>query len=295
MPNAALTPEKVRNYQENGFVVLENFLSADELEFWRRSVDEAVANRTGATPAQLAGNKLFDRKEGAAAPGDSGVKKPYYASVFTQSLQLHMDHEGVNSMMLDPDIGKAAATLAGVQGIRIWHDQALIKEPWANPTGWHLDNPYWSFGNEHGPHGGAISLWVALDDATPENGALLFIPGSHKEAEYHRNAGIGENLGELFEVYPEWAAREPVMVPMKAGTASFHSGMTAHGAGANMTSGRRRAMTCGYMPDGATFNGNPNVLPPDYLETINVGDVLDSDELNPLLWRSTGADTAPKL
>ncbi len=81
---------------------------------------------------------------------------------------------------------------------------------------------------------------------------------------------------------------EPVAVPMKAGAASFHSGMTAHGAGANMTPGRRRAMTCGYMPDGATFNGNPNVLPPEYIATLSVGDVLDNDELNPLLWRSAG-------
>ena len=70
---------------------------------------------------------------------------------------------------------------------------------------------------------------------------------------FQRNAGIGENLGELFELYPEWQGRPemaPVAVPMKAGAASFHSGMTAHGAGANMTPRRRRAMTCGYMPDG---------------------------------------------
>ena len=42
------------------------------------------------------------------------------------------------------------------------------------------------------------------------------------------------------------------------------------------------------IPDGATFNGNPNVLPPDYIATLNVGDVLDNDDLNPLLWRSAG-------
>ena len=84
--------------------------------------------------------------------------------------------------------------------------------------------------------------------------------GSHRETEFQRNAGIGENLGELFELYPEWQGRpemEPVAVPMKAGAASFHSGMTAHGAGANMTPGRRRAMTCGYMPDGDLPSRSP--------------------------------------
>ena len=175
-----------------------------------------------------------------------------------------------------------------------------------------------------------MSLWVALDDATLDNGCLLFIPGSHRVTEYHRNAGIGEKLGELFDKYPEWEGRpemEPIAVPMKAGAASFHTGMTAHGAGANMTPRRRRAMTCGYMPDGATFNGNPcvflstimlvfltvrhstssilmfgnallrihrrNVLPPDYLATLSIGDVLDNDNLNPLLWRSAGGN--PRL
>ena len=71
---------------------------------------------------------------------------------------------------------------------------------------------------------------------------------------------------------------------MKAGDCSFHNGLTAHGAGANMTRGTRMAMTCAYMPEGATFNGNPNILPPSYLKTLKKGDVLENDEWNPLLY-----------
>jgi hypothetical protein len=52
-----------------------------------------------------------------------------------------------------------------------------------------------------------------------------------------------------------------------------------------MTPGYRRAMTCGYMPEGSTFNGNKNILPAAYLETLKIGDVLDNDELNPVVWR----------
>ncbi len=54
-----------------------------------------------------------------------------------------------------------------------------------------------------------------------------------------------------------------------------------------MTPGRRRAMTCAYMPDGCSFNGIPNVLPPDYLAKLNVGDVLDNDAQNPLVYSRT--------
>jgi ectoine hydroxylase-related dioxygenase (phytanoyl-CoA dioxygenase family) len=180
--------------------------------------------------------------------------------------------------MLDPALGKLAATLAGVEGIRIWHDQALIKEPWANPTGWHLDNPYWSFSSKQ-----AISIWVALDDATLENGCLYFLPGTHLSARFD-NVGIGQNIGDLFKVYSEWAGLTAVSAPMKAGSCSFHNGLVAHGAGANMTPGRRRAMTCAYMPDGSTFNGKKNVLPDEYVARLKIGDVLENDEQNPLIY-----------
>ena len=71
---------------------------------------------------------------------------------------------------------------------------------------------------------------------------------------------------------------------MKAGSCSFHNGLTIHGAGANMTSGYRRAMTCAYMPDGNTFNGQKNILPDDYVRTLRIGDALANDEQNPLIY-----------
>ena len=58
------------------------------------------------------------------------------------------------------------------------------------------------------------------------------------------------------------------------------------------TPGRRRAMTCGYMPDGCTFNGQANVLPPEYVATLSEGDALDNDGLNPLLYHARGGGAA---
>jgi ectoine hydroxylase-related dioxygenase (phytanoyl-CoA dioxygenase family) len=171
--------------------------------------------------------------------------------------------------------------LAGVDGIRIWHDQALIKQPWANPTAWHLDNPYWSFHSRH-----AISIWVALDDATLENGCLYFLPGTHKLTTYD-NVGIGQNMADIFKVYPDFARIRSVAAPMKAGSCSFHNALIVHGAGANMTPGYRRAMTCAYMPDGSTFNGKKNVLSDEQIARLVVGDVLDDDRQNPLIYHRT--------
>jgi ectoine hydroxylase-related dioxygenase (phytanoyl-CoA dioxygenase family) len=180
--------------------------------------------------------------------------------------------------MLDERIGSMAAKLAGVDGIRIWHDQALIKKPWANPTSWHLDTPFWSFADRR-----ALSIWVALDDATLENGCLFFIPGSQKETTFD-NPGIGKNMDAIFTTYPGFRTAKSVAAPMKAGSCSFHCGLTIHGAHANMTPGQRRAMTCAYMPDGNTFNGIPNVLPAEYLSTLQVGDKLDNNAQNPLIY-----------
>lgn len=269
--NDHLSQRQIDTYQENGFLVIDDFLTEKELEHWRTVVDEAVATR-GKT--KLAGREGQENWQ----EGDS-----YYDRVFVQRINLWQDNTAMRELMLDARLGKMAADLAGVDGIRIWHDQALIKQAWGNPTGWHLDNPYWSFSSRD-----SVSLWVALDDATLENGCLYFVPGTHKTAT-HDNVNIGQNIGDLFRAYPEWAELEAVPAPMKAGACSFHNGLVAHGAGANMTPGSRRAMTCAYMPDGATFNGKSNVLPTTYLASLKEGDVLDNNEQNPLIYSSSKA------
>jgi phytanoyl-CoA hydroxylase len=258
-----LTTKQIDFYHENGFLVIENFLDADELADWRTNTDAAVKER-------------LERKNGMHNQSDTDS---FYAKVFTQCIKLADTHEGMHRLMHDPRLGEVAATLAGIDGIRIWHDQALVKPPYGNPTGWHLDNPYWSFSSPQ-----ALSLWVALDDATLGNGCMWYVPGSHKTARYE-NSGIGPNLADLFNVYPEWTQIAPVACPCPAGSAVFHSGLVAHGAGANMTNKPRRAMTCGYMPDGAVFNGTRNVLPEEYFNTLSVGDVLDNNIVCPLIWK----------
>jgi ectoine hydroxylase-related dioxygenase (phytanoyl-CoA dioxygenase family) len=180
--------------------------------------------------------------------------------------------------MLDNRLGKLASTLAGVNGVRIWHDQALIKRPWANPTSWHLDTPFWSFSDRR-----ALSIWIALDDATVENGCLYFIPGSHLVTTYE-NPGITKNMNAVFNFYPQLAKKLPFCAAMKAGSASFHNGLCIHGAGANMTPGFRRAMTCAYMPDGCTFNGIQNILSDEIVKALSVGAPLNNNEQNPLIY-----------
>ncbi|MEM7131142.1 MAG: phytanoyl-CoA dioxygenase family protein [Chloroflexota bacterium] len=276
--NSEITQEQIDFYQENGFVVIDNFLDADELETWRANVDDAVAKRRDLKLV----SQGKDSREWKA--GNS-----YYDRVFVQRINLWQDHDGMRELILDPRIGKMATELAQVDGMRIWHDQALNKQPWANPTGWHLDNPYWSYHSR-----AALSIWVALDDATLQNGCLYFVPGSHKVTSFE-NSKIGENLGDLFEIYPELNGIMPVPAEMKAGSCSFHNGLAAHGAGPNMTPGWRRAMTCGFMPDGSTFNGTKNILSDEQIGKLEIGDVMDDDKQNPLLYHRSKPSLATAL
>lgn len=184
----------------------------------------------------------------------------------------------MKKIMLDERIGQMAAQLSRQDGIRIWHDQTLIKRPWANPTAWHLDTPLWSF-----DHREALSIWVALDDATLENGCLFFVPGSHKKTTFE-NPGITKNMDAVFDFYPQFQQSQSVPAVMKAGSCSFHNGLCIHGAHANMTPGFRRAMTCAYMPDGSLFNGKQNVLSDEQVAKLKVGDPLNDDRQNPLIY-----------
>jgi ectoine hydroxylase-related dioxygenase (phytanoyl-CoA dioxygenase family) len=268
-----LNNDQIQSYRNNGFIVVEDFLTPDELEHWRDAVTTAVRERGG---IKIPGK---DIKVGQA----DGINEDsdYYAKVFDQLLNLWQTSEQVKELMLDQRIGKMAAQLAGVDGIRIWHDQALIKRPWGNPTAWHLDTPFWSFSDKK-----AISVWVALDNATLENGCLFFIPGSHKQTGFNKIT-IGRNMDGIFDVYPELKTAKTVAAPMKAGSCSFHNGLTIHGANANMTSGFRRAMTCAYMPDGNTYNGEPNILPEKYLQSLKIGDILNNNDQNPLIYNAS--------
>ena len=265
-----LTQQQIELYRENGYLLVENFLNEAELSFWRNAVTEAIKQRNG---------RKFANSDSKVGEDDSiNEDSAYFGKVFDQMINLWQTNDDVKKIMLDENIGKMVADLSDWEGTRIWHDQALIKRPWANPTSWHLDTPFWSFSDRR-----AMSIWVALDDATYENGCLYFIPGSYHTTTFD-NPCIGKNMDAVFDFYPQFIKSKSVVVPMKAGSCSFHNGLTIHGAGANMTNGFRRAMTCAYMPDGATFNGIKNILSDEQVSKLNVGDLLNDDMQNPLIY-----------
>ena len=268
-----LTQDQIEYYRRDGCLLYPNFLEPDELKALSDAVDRSVE--------QMGDRRITD--EGADHIADTAREKEsdgWYGRGFLQRLNLYRIDETVRRIMLDPELGKMLCELEGIDGIRVWHDQTLQKRPWDNPTSWHMDCPNWSF---HHPN--AISIWIALDDATIQNGCMYYLPGSHKVAQWEKKGGFSPHVGALFDEYPELTKVYPVPAVLKAGDAGFHNGLTAHGAGPNMSPTMRRGMTCAYMPDGATFNGIQNILSEEYIAGLAVGDTLDDEEQNPLVWK----------
>src|SRR3569833_1479194 len=163
----AISQSQIEFYQQYGYLVVEDFLNDTELGIWREAVSSAMND--------MYGQKIPGRT--GKMEEDDGINKDaeYHNKVFDQMIILWQSSTSVEKLMLDEYIGRMAAQLAGADGIRIWHDQALIKWPWAIPTSWHLDTPFWSFTDRN-----ALSIWVVLVVVSFENGCLFFIHGSQK-------------------------------------------------------------------------------------------------------------------
>ena len=262
--NTQVTSDQIEFYRENGFLIIDDFLKGAELSLWQDAVDEAVAQF-------MKRDDMYHNQRG----GDS-----YYGNVFVQCVNLWKTSEQVKQLILDPELGRLAADLAGTSGVRLYHDHAMVKQPWANPTNFHVDNPYDPFYSHQ-----AIMFWVALDDTTVQNGCLYFLPGTHKTSGFEVGGSLGEvGIGELFREYPQWAEIEPYAAEMKAGAGVFISGMVAHAAGPNMTIHPRRAFAMLFMPEDATFNGKKSALPDEVFAKLKAGDVLADDEHLPLVF-----------
>ena len=260
-----VTQDQVDRYRESGFIALDEFLTGDELEELRRAVSQGI-DQLGRLKVAGGGMDMVE---------EEGFQNPKYL----QRVNLWKINGAVRKCFLDPALGEMLCTLEGIDGMRVWHDQTLQKHPWANPTVWHSDVPHWSFHSHH-----AATIWIALDDATLANGCLQYLPGSHKVTRFDP-VPIGDEVAGYFETFPEFKEIEAVPAVLSAGQAVVHNTLISHAAGPNMTPGWRRAMTCAYMPDGATFNGIKNVLTDEQVAGLDIGDTLDDESQNPLVWR----------
>ncbi len=262
--DTALTPQLVEDFRRDGFVVVPGLLSADERRRYGSAVDEAVRRRSAGDTRTLA-------------------EKSRYEQSFIQCQNLWEDSEGVRPLTFHPSLAETAARLLGVGAVRLWHDQALYKEPGGRETDPHQDQPYWPIVETN-----TITAWIPFDGSTLETGAMGYLPGSHRLGlrefvNIFTGDGDGDGREEGVLGREELAGIEPVFVEVPPGAVAYHHGLTFHLAGANRTRTVRRVHTVNYFADGSTRGEGRFPHPAVERAGIGVGEVIASD-VTPLAW-----------
>lgn len=256
-----LQQQTINAFQKDGHVLIPGVLNADEVDAYRPVIVDAAGRYNTEK------RKLQDRDT--------------YGKAFLQIMNLWRGDEEVKKFVMAKRMAKIAADLLGVENVRIYHDQALFKEPGGGPTPWHQDQYYWPVDTNN-----TVTMWMPLVDINVEMGMLTFASES-----FTKNAvfdfEISDESEDLFDKYvAENHFKITRAEEMKAGDATWHRGFTIHKAPGNYSNRMREVMTIIYIADGARVAEPKNQWQRNDLHTWMmdkpVGGLVDS-ELNPLV------------
>jgi len=149
--------------------------------------------------------------------------------------------EAVKEIVFSKRLAKIAADLLGLDGIRLFHDQALYKEPGGGVTPWHADQYYWPFSNDL-----TVTAWIPLQETSLEMGPLEFSSQSHT-LPTGRDKEISDESEQLLQQTLKNQGYKHIVEAFEIGEVSFHSGWLFHRAGANRSDKMRSVMTMIYM------------------------------------------------
>ena len=165
--------------------------------------------------------------------------------------------EAFHDLLWNPAFVTPAAQLLGGP-VRFWHDQLFCKPPrHGGVVAWHQDYSYWTR-TEPMAH---LTCWIALDDATVENGCLQYVPGSHRWS-LLPITGLAGGMDSVKSVLTEEqrARFRPVAIEIKKGEASFHHPLMVHGSSENKSNRPRRGAVLNVVRDGVRSATNEPLL-----------------------------------
>jgi phytanoyl-CoA hydroxylase len=232
-PFRVVSQEQARAYDEGGFFVLEDALDPEAVD----TLDAEIAPFD-----EQALEFLRGQPEGRIS----------LAGVDTVSIALHLVRHSpvLRAFCTSPLFADLCHDLVGPD-VRLYWDQAVYKQPHgAEPVLWHQDNGYTYVEPQ-----AYLTCWVAITDATLDNGCVWVLPGVHREGTLaHRATPIGFQCAED----PEGA----VPVPIRSGSIVVFSSLTPHATGRNVTGDVRKAYIVQFAPDGAVARrGDPDAVP----------------------------------
>lgn len=217
-----VTEAQARQYDDDGFFVLEDALGRAEVAALVDAIDPFEARQTAAL-RELDGGRFFIAR----------------ADEITFTTHLVIESAVLRAFTRSPVLTDLCADLLGPD-VRLYWDQAVYKKPGTeSPFPWHQDNGYAFVEPQQ-----YLTCWVALTDATEDNGCPWVVPGLHARGTLaHEYSDIG------FVCLRDPA--DAVAVPARAGSIVVFSSLTPHSTGPNRTDAVRKAYIVQYAPTGA--------------------------------------------
>ncbi len=264
-----LDPALIEEFDEKGFVVTGNVFEDGTLSAFATAVDAEVARRTAHDQRSVDDKSLYEQS-------------------FVQCMRLWETSPAVVPLTCHPGLAGIAAQLLHVDSVRLWQDQALYKEAGGRETTPHQDQTFWPIGRAP-----LVSAWIPFDDVTVANGAMAYVPGSHK-------AGRLKVVDITHSTDPYDILRDPALegatpqwVNVRAGSVVWHHGLTVHLAAANRSAATRRVFTTVYIDAQATRVREWPAFPLDR-DGVAVGATIQGPGM-PVLWPpASGYPTPPR-
>jgi hypothetical protein len=260
----ALDHAQILRFREDGFIRLPSVLSAATLAEYAPPINRLVDEGNRLKDIPLAERSLYDQ-------------------AFIQVCNLWTRDDRVREIAFSKRLARIAAELLGTRGVRMWHDQALYKEPSGSFTPWHVDQQYWPMANPN-----SITAWIPLQPVPMEMGPLCFGRGSHRK-HIGRDLEISSESEELIRAEVKKQKIDEVQEPFELGDVSYHLGWTLHRAGPNTTPTPRRVFTIIYMDVDMRLaqpkNKNQQHDWETWTPSTHVGEIMD-DQLNPVLYEA---------
>lgn len=256
-----ITDEARAFFNEEGYVKLKHVLSRATL----RHYSEEISNKV----QEL--NKEDRPME----------KRDIYSRAFLQVMNLWRHSDLVKEFVFGEKLARIAADLLDVDGVRLYHDQALYKEPSGGITPWHADQFYWPLSTDR-----TVTVWIPLQDTPLEMGPLAFAPKSHRITA-GRDVAISEDSEKIIGKNLRDLQIEQVAEPYDLGEVSFHLGWTWHRAEANKSELPREVMTIIYMDKDIKLSAPKHKNHQADWDTWMPGVKIDetaASPLNPILW-----------
>lgn len=227
-----LTDEQVASFHRDGYVAGVRVLDETQVERLRHELSEL-------TDASHPGHGLFYEYHSNESPDPSRV--------LFHALGAWRITPGFHDILWHPAFTVPASQL--LEGaVRFWHDQLFCKPARdGGVVAWHQDYSYWTRTRPMAH----LTCWIALDDATRDNGCLQYVSGSHRWP-LLPVTGLAGDMDAIQTVLDEQqrAAFKPVAIELKRGECSFHHPLMVHGSYENRTNGPRRATVINVFRDG---------------------------------------------